>query len=973
MVNQVSIAQRHHFISYSVKEGLAQSQVRDILQSHDGHLWIATIGGVSRFDGINFKNYSKSNGLLNNVITSIHETSDHEILIACQGGIVKIANEKLQQFPFPEEFKEVIVFDMIEHNGLMMLASNGHGLLNWSNGEIEQLPFSNKDEGFIRALEKANDDVLIGTKNGLIIKTKSKEKHVLKNISINEIAVYKEEIWVASTQDGIFRLSPEDTMQLTVEDGLTSLYQKDICIDREGNPWFISKNGIIKYDRSNGKCEVIRSIVPTKVDNLKVIFCDRESNIWIGTSGSGILKYTGNFSETFSVLDGLASDQIMNIKKDNDGTFWFATYGAGVISMKNEELRTINFEKGLMNNTVWSLEIMRNNEIWIGTSDGINIYKTDGVLSEFVYNEKLPFVRVSAIFQDHAGNIWIGTRDGILCVHEDEIITPKSLVDLDLSEVKSFCQTGDKIWMSTRYGVYAYNLSNRNVEHYLKDTYCSSLTKDMDNNIWVGTDEGVIKISTKSKLTKLFYLSTKPSSNIINFLTHDSLNSLWVGTDNGLFSINTELLNNTDSFMVRSFNEHDGIVSQESNQNAAFCDNQGDLWFGMNGALIKINPRKIPDNSNVESTVTLNDLQLNFESIEANNYTQKGDSFPKFKFNENRFTFKYSAIHFGNPDKVSYSYQLIGSDLSWSPSVKENSVTYANLSPGEYEFKVRVKLENTAWGEPVSLFRFTIAPPFYNTWWFILLLTLTGLGVLWSISRLISNQRRRKRKLFELQNRAKILGLEQQTLNAHMNRHFIFNALNSIQYYINTQDKRMANRYLSSFATLVRKNLDSAQVDAISLKDELDRLELYLNLEQMRFQNRFDYAIDLESGVDSENLMVPSMILQPFVENSIMHGILPSLSKGKISIHIGLHQADLIITIKDNGIGFNTSVSQKNGTSIHVSNGMKITRQRMEVLRAMTKDNYQINGPEEIISASGGSDGTVVVITIPKKYSQDIF
>ncbi len=938
------------------------------MQSRDGHLWIATIGGVSRFDGINFKNFSKANGLLNNVITSIHETSKNEILIACQGGIVRITNQKIEQFPFPDEFKEVIVFDMIELDQGIMLASNGHGLFNWVDGALEQLPFKDENDGFIRALEKAGQQVLIGTKNGLIIKTIDGERVALPNISVNEIAVFENEIWIASTQDGIFKISPSDTIQLTIEDGLTSMYQKDICLDKQGNAWFISKNGIIRYDRLTEKCEVIKSISPSKVDNLKVIFSDNESNIWIGTSGSGILKYTGSFSETFSLQDGFTSDQIMNIKNQEDGSIWFATYGAGVLGIKDGVFTSITFEDGLLNNTVWSLESVYQNSLWIGTSDGINIFK-NGELYDFSLNDSLPFVRVSCIFEDNAGFVWIGTRDGIIRVKEDKVFTPIVFKKLGLSEVKSFCQTGQTIWISTRYGVYSYNLESESVKHVLTDIYSSSLATDIDKNIWVGTDEGVIQIEQNTLKISRFQLSSKPSSNIINFLTHDSLNSLWIGTDNGLFSINTKLLNHTDSFLVRSYNEHDGIVSQESNQNAAYCDKFGILWFGMNGALIRIDPNKIPDNSRLESAIILSDLLLNFESIDAHKYTEDDGSPPRFRFNENRFTFKYSAIHFANPDKLSYSYQLIGSDLNWSPSITDNSVTYANLAPGDYEFKVRVKLENTAWGNPVSLFKFSIAPPFYKTWWFIGLSIFAALLIVYFIYRQLTNQRNRKLKLVELQNRAKILGLEQQTLNAHMNRHFIFNALNSIQYYINTQDKKMANMYLSNFASLVRKNLDSAQVEAISLKDELDRLELYLKLEQMRFQNRFEYEIEIQQELDSEHLLVPSMILQPFVENSIMHGILPSDLKGVIILNISENNEDLVIKISDNGIGFETSVSLKNGTSIHVSNGMKITRQRMEVLRTMTKGNYSIKGPEEVKNERGEPIGTIVEITIPRKFS----
>jgi len=197
-----------------------------------------------------------------------------------------------------------------------------------------------------------------------------------------------------------------------------------------------------------------------------------------------------------------------------------------------------------------------------------------------------------------------------------------------------------------------------------------------------------------------------------------------------------------------------------------------------------------------------------------------------------------------------------------------------------------------------------------------------------------------------------------------MNRHFIFNALNSIQYYINTQDKKQANQYLTNFAALVRKNLDSAQVDTISLRDELDRLQLYMNLEQMRFKDRFEFSISLDEHLDAESLLVPSMILQPFVENSIMHGILPSERKGIISININSNNDDLRFELFDNGIGIENSLKQKSVTTAHVSNGMKITRQRMELLKTMTKLNYSVEGPFQAVNETEVI-GTYVIITLP--------
>jgi len=216
--------------------------------------------------------------------------------------------------------------------------------------------------------------------------------------------------------------------------------------------------------------------------------------------------------------------------------------------------------------------------------------------------------------------------------------------------------------------------------------------------------------------------------------------------------------------------------------------------------------------------------------------------------------------------------------------------------------------------------------------------------------------------------KSKLLALEQQSLNASMNRHFIFNALNSIQYYINTQDKLSANKYLTSFAKLIRKNLDSSSSgkSLVPLSDELERLELYITLEHMRFQNKFDYSISIGEDIDTDSILIPPMFLQPFVENSIWHGILPMEKNGKIQIDIKRNQQhEITFVIEDNGIGIDNSLAQKNEHS-HVSKGMELTSGRLEILKKITNKNIKIVGPFQINDNTNKSFGTRVIITIEK-------
>jgi LytS/YehU family sensor histidine kinase len=260
---------------------------------------------------------------------------------------------------------------------------------------------------------------------------------------------------------------------------------------------------------------------------------------------------------------------------------------------------------------------------------------------------------------------------------------------------------------------------------------------------------------------------------------------------------------------------------------------------------------------------------------------------------------------------------------------------------------------------------FSILPPFYLTWWFILLEVLALAGLIYLIWRWRLQVKARKEENRDLSLRTRMFALEQQSLNSSMNRHFIFNALNSIQYYINREDKRAANKYLSSFAKLIRKNLDSTSSTWVSLKDELERLDLYLGLEHMRFRDRFDYNIEVQNGLNAGSVQIPAMMLQPFLENSIWHGILPKEERGHLLVSVKEESGLVHITIKDDGIGVEKSLEVKRASvNGHTSRGVEITNDRIQLYKKMTSAQFEIKGPVQI-EEDGQVKGTVVEIYIP--------
>ena len=967
-------AQRHYFITYSVNEGLAQSQVRDITQSDDGSLWIATVGGISRFDGVNFQTFNKSNGLINNLTNALYAGSNGAMVASCPGGLVFFEGTKVNDHPFTPPYENVLVNDLLLADDHYILGSNGNGLLFFKEDTIfKTIDLGSNSRNFIRCLSWFNDEILAGTKDGLIRIAEDGTSVLLNDsISVNEIVASKDGHWIATNGDGLFFFAHDSLYQYTKKDGLKNRYIRDVTIDHLGQPWVLSKNSIQVLNPANKKFTEIKAFEPEQTSNMKVIYADSEHNIWIGTDGYGILRFTGDEFELYNTEDGLSSNIIMDIDQSSDSTYYFATYGYGVVKKKGNKIDTIKNEQGLPNLTVWSL-LPFENTLWMGTSDGIQILKGQRVVP-FKANDQLPFPRVSNMFRDQKGRIWIATRDGISVWQDDSLYVPSPITDLEPRDCKVILEHEGAIWMTSNQGLIKFTeeaAKSYTLAAGLPENYITAMAPGERSDLWLGSEEGLIHFDFANETFSSFKLSDKVSSNIINFIENENGKRLWLGTDNGLFQVDLPRYYNDGQFSLRSFNQYDGIISNECNQNASYTDFDGNIWFGTNGGLLRYTHDQYAQQQISVIGVHITDIQQNFESVYSRIKRDAVDpSLNTFRYNESRLTFRYSAIHFTNPDKVVYSYRLSGMDEEWSPATQENYVTYSSLPPGDYLFEVRSRVGNGDWVSTKTPFNFYVAPPFYLRWWFIVgIFLLTG-GIIWLIFDQYRKQELSKRQLLDMKNKARVLGLEQQTLNAHMNRHFIFNALNSIQYYINTQDRKQANQYLTNFASLVRKNLDSAQVDSIYLKDELERLELYINLEQMRFKDRFTFHVEVDKSLDLENIQVPSMILQPFVENSIMHGILPSDHPGEIIIKISPHPAGIIVSIDDNGIGIETSVERKNGTSQHVSNGMKITKQRIEIIAKAFDSSYGVNGPFQKKDAQGISSGTRVDIILPVNFQK---
>ena len=336
----------------------------------------------------------------------------------------------------------------------------------------------------------------------------------------------------------------------------------------------------------------------------------------------------------------------------------------------------------------------------------------------------------------------------------------------------------------------------------------------------------------------------------------------------------------------------------------------------------------------------------------------------QLKADENSVAIDFTAIDFLNPDKLLFSTKLEGLDERWSSASDRRYVSYPRLPGGDYRLLVRVIDEKGEWGEPRELVHFTIAIPLWKKTWFIVLTSLLMALLIFGLYRYRIRRVQREESV-KTQFNKRLAEAEMRALRAQMNPHFIFNCLNSINRYIVKSDQMTASLYLTKFSKLIRLILDNSNHKSVSLEQDLEALRIYIEMESLRFDNKFEFTIDVAEGTDVFSIQVPPMIFQPFVENAIWHGLLHKQGPGRLSIRISKEKRLLSVIIEDNGVGRKKAAEWKSkSATTRKSLGMQLTEERMQLLKAELKAEGLIM-VEDLEDNEKQPLGTRVTILLP--------
>ena len=628
-----------------------------------------------------------------------------------------------------------------------------------------------------------------------------------------------------------------------------------------------------------------------------------------------------NSPQNFTTSDGLPDASINDITQDEIGYLWLAT-DKGYTKFDGDKFTNYTQEKA---NCIF----MDKGKIYIGLTNGLVVHQ----------HNKTSFFECKEILKIKLINnkIILATVQGISEFKENYIQPIKINTAIDFAIINDVQYFKNKLYVSSIKGLWSLDTiyKPKKITKIANDNYLSFLVNK--NNLIAITLNNLHFIKENTIVNEINTLENSISISKIN-------NNLWITSkEDGIVVLDA----NTYTFK-RNINKYNSAISNKVN--VVFKDNQNSIWIASkNKGLHKYNSI----NKTIKTNVYIENITVNYKKIDSLNTRNL-----KLKPTENNISFTFKTIDLKNAKNIQYRYKL--KDV-FSPWTHQNKIDFANLKAGKYTFTVQSKIGKTL-SKKVS-FSFSIATPIYKKMWFlvlsgVLLCILLAAFIDLHIRKL---NKKNQQKVASLKTANHILKLEQKALQLQMNPHFIFNVLNGIKALGNSEKPKKLNKTISQFSILLRSVLNNSRLEEISLKDEIETLKNFIELEQQMNATPFEYNIEtILKNIDSEEILIPPMLLQPFVENCIKHAFLPNTKTPKIKIIFEVKHNFLYFLIEDNGIGYYQSKQEKVKTN-HQSVALEVTKERIQYLTKYNSFSIEEIKKNQVIA------GTKIEFKIPLK------
>jgi ligand-binding sensor domain-containing protein/two-component sensor histidine kinase len=957
---QTSFAQNRSFSfqHYGPEDGLSNANVFAIKQDKTHIIYLATENGVYNFDGYKFEKIKPKTPLKSNYIRNIgFNKNNNLVIINRREGIYEYNKKKndvsfIKYLVFNNSVDELIIDN---EYGYSLNDQISVSAIELSTGIIsdDNIRTANKNNQAFAIFKTNNNRILIGRSDGLYQFKKGKQEKIDidKNIPIYSITEDTSGTLYVGSDNAIFCIKENKII-------------KTIPVKTQKANSFFSANNTARVSK---------------------LLVDKYGRIWFTNNPDDNLYLIDN-NITYDAFDLLGIDKVLIncIFKDTDDHIWIGTFNDGVYFIQNPQLQNISFTSGRKILPVSSASFIEKS-IAVGTNNGLFIFdKTNNNTQTVIAPDELFNETVYGIYP--LGNGVMYSKINSIANTKRSFLINNSFYNFSpiASRLFNYCKNPTEAYMADGTGT-LYKIKNYTSEKYtVLDTLISfpdyrtriNSIYESNDHLFVGTSDGLNIYSFKNKNYKsyknqLFSFGINDITNYHNktYLAHENgitvfedssliqqigdqqltavkkikfyENRIWIATLDGLFICDTKFQ------PIVIYNKSNGLLSNTINDivfegdNCCICSDKGITLCTINDLLKQT---RVPN-------------KLFITSIDADgSFLELDNNVLKLNSSQSDVMISFSSPLYVKPNKQYYRYKYNKGNFS----IENRQIHLTSINGGSHQLEIICSYDGINWSDPITII-IKKEIPFKQTIWFTLSIILIALLIILIIVFIWIKQVRTKATR-RVQEDRQVNLLKHQAMNSLMSPHFIFNSLTSIQNYINLNDSLKASEYLAKFSRLIRMIIEKASQSEIALHEELTRLNYYLDLERERFKGKFDFHVEVAPDVNTLDIKIPNMIIQPYAENSIIHGILPKHEHGNLYIRFKKeNETTLLIIIEDDGIGFNKA--KENAKVGHKSLGTKTIENILELNTKLTGKNQKV----EIIDKSDltpAEQGTRITISL---------
>ena len=959
---------------YTTEDGLPSSEVYATLTDKDGYLWVATDNGVARFDGYRFRSYDSDDGLTDAVVFVLLEDDRGTLWVSTiSGKVFYLAGERFHEYAHNDVIRRLKdrsayahLVDVADDGSIIFLARSIGFIRIDSTGQSQKLNPDNQ-----HALEFY--DAERGARGRYLAHS---TRYTRGPAASPGFDLYR--VTGTGQQERIPDLDLRYKNTKTSHQGIgwfdehkSGDTQAFFAIGSEVNYYF---DGRWHHVRLPPKYRYVNYAMPdpTGRGRLLVMFGSAGGVMFLDFTQADPLRGAKAYLEGYSVSSG---------RYDENGGLWLTTTDDGLYYAPDPRQRKFSVDGNAQHDNVTSIQMIAEDELFYGTDAGLVHY----------LDLKTGQHRTAAIRDDDYVN---RVTDLYYYAPAKRLYTGQNTFDFDLTTLRH--QIGsynarrfrtnpyhypDELWMAKGGVLFEYDLrlkepfaseKRRDVGTYTVEVAC----RDHAGRLLLGSVEALLEYR-EPKNTRLAYpdvpeLATRVvdilplangvmaygtrgegmvvvtadttlvirrrnglASNMVRTLAADTAGNIWVSTLNGISRV--ALRDGGAGYDLATYRLEHGLPTNEVYHTG---HHGSQIWLATGEGVTRFVP---PAADTSTSPPRIRQILLDGEEIPVSD----GERLPA---GPHDVSLQYGAIDFVLGDQVNYRYRI--DDAADWQYTQDRTANYPNLGAGDYRFAVERQNRDGIWSRPAR-FSFTIPTPWYARWYTLLGAALLALAAVVAFFLVRERRRRREQELL-----LQITELEHAALHAQMNPHFVFNALNSILNFVLENKTKDAARYLTRFASVIRETLRASVDGKHRLDEELEMLDTYLQLEKLRFKDAFQYELQVSPGLPVREIVLPPLLIQPFVENAIVHGMKGRKRDGMILVHFGGTAEMLEVTIEDNGVGFDTTAKRQSD-----SLGMDITRRRLTMM------NYRPHGEsgmevEPIYADDGQAAGTRVTLFI---------